>query len=287
MLWALANVMDGALKKNLIADEVALSWLITAIRLPVVLAMLAYSLPFSAEPKAIGLMLLSGLLLTFPLTFYYKALAHEDPSRIALILQSVPVFNLLIAYFTLNESLTSMQAIAFSILILAGMIAALRHTIKGWRLSQAFGLILLASFLWAVSDVLFKAASPAFPHYLDGFTLYMLGSFLTSFLFLAETKGHILRAMLKAMSPKAWGYVITTSLGGFLGSAAFTFALTLGKVSLTSVLMGVQPLFVFGLGIGLHRFSRTIAPEDTSKKALLMKGLSFALVVAGLALLEM
>ena len=67
---------------------------------------------------------------------------------------------------------------------------------------------------------------------------------------------------------------------------SFGYALTLGKASLTTVILGVQPLFVFLLGVVLGPIIPSFHLEDTSRKALAFKGISFALVIGGLILLQ-
>lgn len=286
-LWALANVADSALRKKWIANDWALAWIFSLLRLPVLIALFLVANPFQAEARVVALMTLSGFLLSLPYLFYYRALKTDDSSLVAVFIQTIPVFNLMISAVFLRERLTMTQGLAFGLLFSAGLLAALR--LKGGRLKfrSTFGLLLLSSILWAISDVLYKATIDSFPTYMDGFSLYMLGSGLTTLALLGPAlKTHPIRILTKL--PSAGLALIMVSLaGGFLGTTAFTYALTLGKVSLTSVLMGIQPLVAFGINWGLAKTTTSVPSEAMDRHSLWMKAISFGLVLAGLAVLEM
>jgi len=286
IFWGLANVMDSALRRKFVQNDAALTWMVAISRLPFFILFFALS-GFKAPGLAdLGWMILGGALWTLPFFFYYRALKLEDPSRIALLEQTIPLFTLLIAFFALGERLTANQGIAFGLLILAGILASLKQTLGRWRLSPAFALILLATLLWAASDVIFKKFEPSFAGFLGAFGFYFLGSSLTALAMLAMPRGKHILDHFKALSGKAWASVAATEIGGILGSLSFAYALTLGKASLTSVMIGIQPLAAFLIGLGLAPLMKEISHEDIGKKALLLKGTSFALVVVGLAILE-
>jgi len=288
LMWAFTNIFDGALRKTFIKNDLALTWLSAAIRLPfVILFFLISGFSFPGAYAFAGIFI-SGLLWTLPMYFYYKALEAEDPSRISLLMQLVPIFTLPIAHFAINERLSSFQICAFVVLIFAGVFASLKKMPAGWRFSKAFFLIALSCLLWASSDVLFKQFATAFPDYLSAFSVDMLGAFMASFLLFFMPKSRIkVFESVRGAPLKAWLLVIASATLGIIGGLSFTYALTLGKVSLTSVLIGTQPLFVLVVGILLARFIRGLSKEDLGKEALIAKAVSFVLVIIGLVLLQL
>jgi len=286
-LWALGYVLDSALRRKFIPDELSLTWVMSALRIPVVVGLLFFFNVFAAGAKPFLFLLLSGFLLTLPYWFYYNALKGEEVSRIAVMIQTIPIFNLLISHFTLHERLTPLQGVAFFLLLLAGFIAALKPEGKKIKISSVLGLILFASFLWAISDVLFKAYSAAYTHYWDAFTTYLLGGLFTTALLFRPMVRRSPKKLFRNLSIKGWVYVLCSYTSGTLGTVAFTYALTLGKVSLTSVMMGVQPLLVLVFGVAFYPIIPELTREDISKKSLLLKGISFVLVLAGLAVLQL
>ncbi len=287
LLWAFTNIFDGALRRHFIKSDFALTWIAAVSRLPFVIIFFwigGFEIP--ALPVLL-LMFLGGMLWTGPMALYFKAIEFEEPSRVALLLQMMPIFTLLIAYLLLGETLSTIQAIAFGILITAGVLAAIKQTGKGWHFSKAFVLVLIAGLLWAFSDVLFKKFELVFSNFFAAFAIYFFGSFLVSIFSMFNKKGR--KSILSYFSNlpiRAWLMLIGSMLAGICGSISFAYALTLGKASLTAVIIGAQPLIVFILGLLFARFISEIRKEDTSKNALILKAISFGLVIVGLVVLE-
>jgi len=286
LLWAVTNVADGALRSHFIKNDIALTWMTAVTRLPIVILFFLIAGIHMPDLTTVLLMFSGGVLWTLPMYFYYKAIEKEDPSRIALLLQLVPLFTLLIAFFALSERLTGGQGAAFVFLIAGGIFASLKRFEGAWRISSAFLLIALACFFWASSDVIFKKFEPGFPDFLSAFAVYYMGGFLLSFFIFFIPRGYV--TVLKRFTGlplRAWFLIAATVTAGVCGSLSFAYALTLGKASLTAVMMGAQPLFVLGLGAILSLFIKEIRKEDMSGQALILKGVSFALILIGLMFL--
>ena len=286
LLWAFTNVFDGALRRNFIRDDLSLTWLTAICRLPfVALFFLISGLSFPNAPVFFG-MIIAGMLWTSPMFFYYKALKEDDPSRIALLLQLVPIFTLPIAFFVIGERLVGFQVLAFVSLIFAGIFASLKKMYGKWKLSRALFLMALSCFVWAISDVLFKKFAPFFPDYMSAFSVDFLGGFLICFfLFLMPKNKKKVLESLKGLSLKAWLIVFSSVSFGIAGGLSYNYALTLGKASLTSVLMGTQPLFVLIIGLFFAHVSGFLK-EDMRKSSLILKATSFVFLVIGLILLQ-
>jgi drug/metabolite transporter (DMT)-like permease len=288
ILWALGNVLDGTLRRNFIKNDMALTWLSAMGRLPFVILLFAMT-GLNLPPLPIVLMMLVvGFFWTLPMFFYYKAMEKEaDTSRVSLLIQLVPIFTLPTAYLVIHERLTAFQGLAFILLIIAGALAGIKRLMGVWHISKAFFLITLSCFLWAVSDVFFKKLAPAFPNYLSAFTIYFLGGFLVSsiILFIPKGRKNIFKS-ITGLPAKAWIMVFASLMAGIIGGLSFNYALTIGKASLTSVLMGIQPLMVIILGLVLRLFIKDISKEDLSLNALIFKGLSFLFLIGGLIFLQ-
>lgn len=286
-LWALTNVLDSALRRHFIKDELAFTWVTSAARLPFVVLLLLFG-GFQIPPFPASVFLfLGGVLWTLPFLFYYKAMEIEEPSRIALLMQLVPVFTLTIAYFALGERLTFFQSTAFILLILGGGLAGVRRFEKQWHLSKAILYLVVAGFLWASSDILFKKYELVSADFFSAFSMYFLGSFALSLALLFHSRGRKrILPHFKKLTRRAWVILITSLTAGMAGSVAFTYALTIGKASLTAVLIGAQPLFVLGFGLLFARWGSEFHKEDLTRPALMMKGISFLLIFAGLIFLN-
>lgn len=284
LCWALANVIDTVMRRRFVCDDHALMWGYATFRLPLVLLLIAL-FGFEFPANGVGWMMLGvGMLWTLAFIPYFRAIEVEEPSRVILFLQLLSVFTLVFGFLILGEKLEGRQAAAFVILLTGGVLAGIKQTKGVWRFSgKAFVLMLVASFFWSISDVVFKLLSSDFNRFIPSFTLFFLGSFVPGPLMLL-VPGMRRKAWRwwRKLPAQAWGLTALTLVMGNIGAISFAYALVLGKVALTSVLTDVQPLFVFLLTVGLARFFKSIDPEDVSRSALIFKGLSFAVILAGL-----
>ncbi len=294
LFWAVSNVIDTVMRRRFVHDDATLMWVYATFRLPLVLILFAllfwgFFEGFEFPGHGVGwAMLAVGSLWTLAFIPYFRALRIEEPSRVILFLQFLSIFSFVWGYFILGETLALQQAMAFLVLLGGGVLAGIKKWEGVWSFSrEAFFLMMGASFFWALADVLFKRLSFSFEEFIPAFTLFFMGSFLPGpVLLLVPTMRRKVRIFFRGKLPlQAWGLIIMTLITGSLGSIAFAYALILGKVSLTSVLSDLQPLFVFSFTLLLAPFFKAIDSEDVSKQALLFKGLSILMITAGIVLL--
>lgn len=297
IFWGCANVLDGAARRHFVKDNMAMTWFLAVTRLP--LAILFFIIGGFSFPGFLPFfgMLLTGILWLLPFILYYKAIEFEEPTRVALFLQTIPLTTLLIAWLLIGESLVANQWIAFLMFLSAGLVATLKHAEGKWRISKTIIFLTAANIMWALSDVLFKKFAPAFSNlnaygevnfnFSAAFAVDLMGGFLLGILFLFFKRGRtLIRNNFKNLPKRAWWFLNIDQIIGLCGSAFFAYALTLGKASLTAVILVVQPLSAFIFSILLMRYVPELAREDTSLRALLMKGFSFVLIMAGLLSLQ-
>lgn len=287
-LWGITTVFDGALLRNYIKSEFAKTWFSALTRLPFILLFFWIGgIHFPSLPIVFWVML-AGLFWLSTLIFNFRALTFEEPSRVAVFIQMAPLFTLLIAFFVLGETLGIDQLFAFVLLLGGGVLAALKKLQGLFQLSKAFYLVMVSSFFGALSGVMFKHFEPEFVNFFSAFAIYFLGGFLGTFLliFRPSHRKKVLKHF-KNLPLRAWLMLVFTEFFGTVGVIAFVYALTLGKASLTMVMLGTQPLFALIAGIILSRFVREVRKEDMRKNVLLLKGASFVLIIAGLVLLQL
>lgn len=287
VLWGFSNVLDAAIRRNFVKNDSAMTFFLALTRLPFIIVFFIIT-GFKIPPvQAVIFMLIGGVFWMLPFIFYYKALEFEEPSRVVLLMQTAPIFVLLISFFAINETLTAYQLLAFVLIIVGGVFAAIKKLKGIWRFSKAFWLVIFATFLWAASDVIFKKFEPEFFTFLNGFAFYFLGSFLAAPLLLAVSpdRGKILKSF-SGLPRRAWTLLITDQISGISGSLTFAYALTLGKASLTSALISIQPIVVILFSIILSRFIKEVILEDLSKTTLIFKGASLLFILAGLLFLR-
>lgn len=285
-LWGMTHPIDAGLRRSFF-KEGELTWFFAFFHLP--LAVLAFfifrvELIFSLDTLFI---VLAGTFWTLPSYFYFKSIKFESASSVALLLQLIPVCTLLIAYLFTGENLSNVQLASFFIILFGGILAALRIGKDTFRLSKAFWFMLVASIMWAISNVGFKHLEPGFDGFVSAFSYYFFGSGLPAlFLLCNPEKFRAAIGNFSRLPANAWIALLlgrTASLGG---SLTLTYALTLGKASLTSVLMGVQPVFALLFGYILSPVFKFIPREPLDLKAMGTKGLALSVIIIGLILLQ-
>ncbi len=283
-LWAFVNIIDATLRQHFLDSNGGLTWVAALMKIPAVIVIFSI---FGLEwPEGVAgyYMLLAGVLYIIPIIFYYQAMSMEETSRVALFIETIPLWSLLHASILLNERLTGTQGLAFILIISGSVLAAFKPSRKKWHFSVAFLWILLATFLWALEDVIFKKFEPGFEEFWSAFGLFYLGALLYVFAPLVSKKVRGAVKTIPKKMTKGWGALIVTNEILTLAAAVmFKFALTLNKASLTLVVAAIQPLFVFIFGVLLSRVFHLIRKEPISAKILTLKATSLVLIVIGFA----
>lgn len=286
MFWALSNPIDAGLRREHIKNDYVLTWAFALTKLPIAIALAIIF--FNGIPLNINFiwMFLAGIIWTLPFILYYKALKLEEPSRVILILQTMPVFVLIFAAILIGEKLSLNQMVAFALILSGGMIAAIIKTDKKWHLSKALLMALFAAVLWGLSDVIFKASAVYFSNFYSAFAVNILGASLPTLIIFLLPKREKFFTDFRALKAKWWILFAVSSLVGTLGSISFSYALTLGPAALTSVICGLQPFFALILGRILSKFFKEIPKESLSKSDIIVKLTSFTIILGGLAYLN-
>lgn len=156
-LFTLNNFLEKYLVEKKIKDPVAIIIFGEVIALTIgVLAISIKGFP-SLDLFNVIILLTSGALLTYYQIPYFKALAIDDASRVVPLFQLVPIFTLVMSFVFLKESLTAFQLIGFAILLLGGFVLG-NDKLEGatFKPRPAFWLMVVSSFLYSITGVLFK-----------------------------------------------------------------------------------------------------------------------------------
>src|SRR3990167_9598500 len=187
LFWAFSNVLDSALRRRFIPDDGVMTWLVPLGRLPFAVFGLLWVGLDGVAWGPFWAMLLSGAVWMTPVFPYYRALQLEETSRVILLLQMCSMFILILAFFILDERLTVQQFVAFWLILLGGVLISFKRSHRAWHFSKAFWLAMVASFLWALADVLFKKWIGFFPNFWQGFFVYLMGCSLTGIFMLCSS----------------------------------------------------------------------------------------------------
>ena len=237
------------------------------------------------EQLQIFLLILIGILLSFYCLPYFKALLLEDTSRVVPLFQFFPIFVLVLSYIFLKQTLTANQLLGFGFITAGGFIlGSERLSIKVFRLRKSFWYMMLSSFLYALTSILFKFVTVT--DFWVSMSYQTLGITLGAFLLLLFKPYR--RIFLKDIThlKKKTAAVLAVSQCITLGADfSYFFAITLASAALVSVMQGTQPVFVMLYGLLLTLFFPKIIKEDISRKTLGIKIAAIFILFVGIVLI--
>lgn len=230
--------------------------------------------------------LVAGVLFLLFLLTLFQALDVNEASRVFPVVGGVtPILVLILALVFLGERLSWLQILAFSLLILGGVLIALKKSQAKTGLIKGLKFIILAILFGASSLVLTKYVFTQ-QGFISGFIWTRVGSFLTalSFLILPNLRQSIFEAGRQAKSGISLLLVSNKALAG-VASVLINFSISLGSVSLINAMQGIQYAFLLVLTLILSKKFPQILQEKITKSILIQKILAILLIGAGLVIL--
>jgi drug/metabolite transporter (DMT)-like permease len=237
---------------------------------------------------AIGIMIASGLAYLLGIIPYLYALTQDDTSAVVPIFQTIPIFSYLFGFFFLHEQITDAQVVGMLLIILGSIAISLdlsgvkvRFKMKGTLL------MLLSSFLIALSGFLFKFVGTDSGFILTSFWTYMGYTFLgiALFVFSRNYRSQFIHT-LRANSVQIVGINIFNEVVAIGGKMLQNLATLLAPLALTVAVNGFQPIFVLVYGILFTLFFPHIVSETISKRHLFFKSISIAIIIFGALLIN-
>lgn len=229
------------------------------------------------------LLMVNGALLVTAIIFYLYALKDNEASFVAPFFQLVPVFAFFLGYFFLGEVLTQNQVFATILLITGALIFSLDFTGKSGRINwKLLFYMFCSSLLYAANAVIFKtiAIDQGFTHSLfwDMTGKFIFGVIL--FVFVASYR----EQFISIIKNNGFYPVFLNSLNeiiALIGEIALIYAVLLAPVALVQAVGGLQPAFVFVLGLLITLLFPKFGEESLKIKILSQKIIGIAVIVFG------
>ncbi len=284
---AVANHFDKYLITRWMKDSpvgvlVIFSSLFAVVVLPV-LILIDPNLLAAIDIGRSSILILNGALLAGAILLYLYALELDEASYVVPFFQLIPVFGFLLGYFILGEVLSSNQLWAGALIFIGSTILSIEF-IEG-RAKVKFRLVYLmlgASFLYAVNGVVFKYFTPH-----EGFKVSlfwnMVGMVLFGILLLIVDKKYRRQFLhlLRTHHYNIIGLNIINEIIGLIGEIALMYAILLAPVALVLSVGGLQPLFVFIIGVGITLFFPRFGKESILFHHLIQKIVAILIILAG------
>ncbi len=238
------------------------------------------------ETRDALIVILTGVLTICGLPLYFKALSEEETTTVIILFQSIPVFALILGYFILGETISTVQILGFTLILTATTLATLKKTKKKFKISSVFFYVLAFNFLWALAGVLIKLAINAnsFKEILP-YESWGIGiGGIALFLIFPGIRNAFLKT-LKTLKKPTIGVLFGNEIVFLTGKVTTFLAYSLGPVALVSVIGGTQVFFGLIYGTILTLLFPKSFKEDISKKTLIRKGALGILVLLGIILI--
>ena len=291
LLYAVCNHTDKYLiskyiRNNEVGALIIFSALFGVFALPIILMINPMVLRISLWQGMI--LVVMGILVVFSILCYLYALRLDEATFVMPFYQTIPIFGFILAYFILGETLTRIQMLASLIIIFGALILSFDIRDQKIRFKKKVVLLMvLASFFYAISDVLFKFVAIERGFWISTFWT-LVGKVLIGIVFLAFVS-HYRRefsALLKKAKGKILGLNSMNETLTIVADMVTQYATLLAPVALVLMVNGFQPLFVFVIGLGLTLFFPHISQEKIQKKYLAQKIVAILIMLVGSCFLQ-
>ena len=245
---------------------------------------------FQTDYAAIGLILLSGALVSVAGIPYYKALEIEDSTNLGIFMQLAPVLYLILGWFFLNDTFSPLQLVAFIIILAAPTLIVLTtkkrsRKVKLKAVFFAFIYVLVA----VIGNLLFVKADSSSINFVDEIALLFLAKGIANLIIIYGRPKWRRRFQSVLKSNKK---VLRPMLANTLIGAAKDFAYRGALVAAPAVALAsaatdsTTPIVIFFMGILLTLIWPKFGREKLDRKTVVVHLIATALVVTGIIILQ-
>jgi len=222
------------------------------------------------------IVIIVGMFTVWAFLFYFKALSSAQTSYVIALFQLIPVFTLIFSFLFLHEIISISQLFGFFLILTCAILLSYKKQKKKFKFDNSFYYVLAADAFFAGGSILIKFAINA-----NSFTKIVsyeswgiaIGA-LFLFIFYKASRVAFLETT-KTAGNKVLGIMLFNE-GVYILAKTITFlAISLGPVTLVSVLGGTQVFYgiVFGLVLTIFMpkvFKESVAKEEIIKKLVLI-----------------
>ncbi|MFH1896094.1 MAG: EamA family transporter [bacterium] len=285
-LWSATNHIDKYLvsrffKETGVGALVVFSSLIGLPLLPLIAFFRPEVLSFS--PTSI-LIVINGFLYILAILPYFYAIRKDETSICVPLFQLIPVFSYVLAYMILGETLTNNQLLG-GLLVVSGAIGMSLDLSDGKRIKfkkEVFWLMTLSSVIFALNFLFFKYFAIQSSFWFASFWEY-IGFAIFAFLLIIFVRSYREQfvTVIKTNGILALSLNGVNEIVNIIAKVSFNFASLLTPITVTWVVNGFQPSFVFAYGIVLTLLFPKIVKEDIRRRSLIQKILAIVVMFVG------
>lgn len=226
---------------------------------------------------------LTGMMTVIAVLLYFYALREDEATNVVPFYQTIPIFAFILGYQILGETVTYTQAIASLVIIIGAIV--LSFDLGGGRIrfkGKIVIFMLTASFLYAISSVVFKLVALEEGFWLSTFWSLVgkviLGSF---FLIAIPIYKKQFFAVLKENKVRVLTLNSINETIAIIADAFVGFATLLAPVALVLLAGAFQSVFVLLIGVILTIFLPQVSKESLAKKHIFQKVFAICIIMVG------
>ncbi|PIZ94426.1 MAG: hypothetical protein COX81_03625 [Candidatus Magasanikbacteria bacterium CG_4_10_14_0_2_um_filter_37_12] len=283
--WALTNIGDKYIVGHRVKNPyVYLVWMTMSGIISVVF--IPYIDFFIPDTQTLVYLCIAGVAYFFGGLPYIRAMQLEEPTRINVWWNLIPLFSFGLGWIIFGDMLSSQQLLAFVVLVFAAFVASVHIRKKIFSFSRAFGLMVIATFSYALYAVMLDRAM-FYISFLHAFVWVHLIMFVCAgTLFISKQFRTDFFEQSYGLKGNLGGVVAGITLLDHAGIFFHQIALSLAIPSLVFAFEGSQVIFVFIIATLLSFFLPHIVKEEIDKKNILLKILAILLMGVGVVLLS-
>jgi len=291
LLWAISNHIDKYILSKYLKNASTGVLAIFAGLVSLIFSIGIYVV-YPNNSLGIGLfnaiiIILNGALLIVAFIPYYYALDNEDASSVVPLYQTIPIFSFVLGFLVLGESIGITQIIAGIFIILGSVLISIDLSKSGLMLKgKVLLLMLLSSFLISIHFIVFKFVALEENFWRTVFW-EEIGAVLVAICLLIFIKNYR-NQLISLLKDNSFSIISINVFNEIINIGAKLFAnyaTLIVPVVIVNLANGLQPLFVFLIGIILTIFLPFINTEQISKKHIVQRIIAIIILFIGTYLL--
>jgi len=227
--------------------------------------------------------ILNGSLLIIAFIPYYYALRKEDASSIVPLYQTIPIFSFILGFLILKETINTTQIFAGILIIFGAILVSIdlekpKISVK----SRILFLMLLSSLLLAIHFLVFKFIALQATFWITIFWEY-LGAAAVAVFLLIFIKNYREQFITVIKENSIWVIFINVinEIINIVAKLFANYASLLVPVVVVNLANGLQPMFVFLIGLFITIFLPFINKEKIVKKHVIQRIIAIFILLVG------
>jgi transporter family protein len=289
LFWSIGNYIDKYLVSKLFKGAsvgvlmVYSSLIIGIIVLPIFFFLSAGEILLPIN--SIVFLWITALLYFLANYFYFVALEESETTVVIVVMQIAPVFSYFLGAIFLSESLEANQIIGALIVILSSIFISIDFSKKNKTQLRNFIFMLASTLSFSISFFLFKFVTIKANFYTTAFWEYTAYIVFGGTLLLFPKIRQQFFSTIKKNGNKIVGLNVANEIINIIPKILINYATLLAPLALVWAVAGVQPIFVFILGILLTLYLPKYFDEDISKRRLIKNFIWVTVGIIGIFIL--